>query len=461
MRKLAILALCALACAAPAQDFLPIAPGRLELPGYDSFFIFLAGGSKGALEYGASYPEVTGGMEPRAGLLERLQSKELPWILLDAGDSLATGPHARRVDETIIDLYNAMGCTAMLLAGNELGDKSPGELAALAARAGFPFLAANLERNDGGDIFWRDYISVERADLRIAVIGIVPEALPILPGQPFRVTPQAQAMERLFPRLSRTHDRIVVLTAQEPEEIGRVVARWPRVDVWLGLDRRSTRIEYAADHFILNIPPGGFDLKAAVLRYPEREGDIVVAQNNYPLLIQEFPHPPTHARVTQYYREAEMEGLLPTPEGPLAGYPTEREQVDGYIGNASCSACHPEASEQWQGTAHARAMQTLAARERDFVPECVACHVTGFGAPSGYSRATRSPQLASVGCETCHGPGARHAAAPTAANIRNDLSPENDRLCLACHAPDSDPAFRNRVLERFADIIHESSKLSP
>ena len=36
----------------------------------------------------------------------------------------------------------------------------------------------------------------------------------------------------------------------------------------------------------------------------------------------------------------------------------------------------------------------------------------GYGVPTGFSSAARTPRLAGVQCENCHGPAANHAANP-------------------------------------------------
>ena len=38
--------------------------------------------------------------------------------------------------------------------------------------------------------------------------------------------------------------------------------------------------------------------------------------------------------------------------------------------------------------------------------------MVGFGAPGGYSEAAPRKYLENVGCESCHGPGGGHLAAP-------------------------------------------------
>ncbi len=90
-----------------------------------------------------------------------------------------------------------------------------------------------------------------------------------------------------------------------------------------------------------------------------------------------------------------------------------------FIGSKACTDCHQDAFDVWEGTTHAHATETLTKVKppRQFDPECVSCHVTGwnpqefFPYVSGYEGLKTTPLLAGNGCENCHGPAAEHVAA--------------------------------------------------
>lgn len=75
---------------------------------------------------------------------------------------------------------------------------------------------------------------------------------------------------------------------------------------------------------------------------------------------------------------------------------------------------------------------------RAIAPGCLECHATGIRPVSGTQNGYRSPPFleGGVGCERCHGPGARHAASGKAADIVNpaSLAPgERESVCAQCH----------------------------
>ena len=75
---------------------------------------------------------------------------------------------------------------------------------------------------------------------------------------------------------------------------------------------------------------------------------------------------------------------------------------------------------------------------RAIAPGCLQCHATGVRAIPGTQNGFRSPPFleGGVGCERCHGPGARHAATGNARDIINPASlPAAQRasVCAQCH----------------------------
>lgn len=101
--------------------------------------------------------------------------------------------------------------------------------------------------------------------------------------------------------------------------------------------------------------------------------------------------------------------------GPMA----QAEDHD-YVGSRKCRKCHAKEYRSWQETAMTksfellkpgvRAEQKVAAgldAQKDYTKdaECLPCHTTGYGEKSGFVSIEKTPDLAGVGCETCHGPG--------------------------------------------------------
>jgi len=107
-----------------------------------------------------------------------------------------------------------------------------------------------------------------------------------------------------------------------------------------------------------------------------------------------------------------------------------------YVGSETCAACHANQTQQWNTTGHAQAFSSLIIKNQDYNPECVICHVTGFGYTGGFKRPDESLDRANVQCEMCHGAGAEHAAQPAAGYGRISAL-----ICINCHTSDRSPDF--------------------
>ncbi len=91
-----------------------------------------------------------------------------------------------------------------------------------------------------------------------------------------------------------------------------------------------------------------------------------------------------------------------------------------FVGSKSCKKCHLKEFKSWEQTKMAQAFETLkpgvdaeVKQELGLDPqadyttdaECVSCHVTGYGKTGGFTSEADTPELAGVGCESCHGAG--------------------------------------------------------
>ena len=98
---------------------------------------------------------------------------------------------------------------------------------------------------------------------------------------------------------------------------------------------------------------------------------------------------------------------------------TEAQEFE-YIGSKKCKKCHLKQYKSWEATSMATTYEKLKPGEAaeaktaagldpaaDYTTDatCVGCHVTGMGKPGGFVDIETTPELANVGCETCHGAG--------------------------------------------------------
>ncbi len=108
-----------------------------------------------------------------------------------------------------------------------------------------------------------------------------------------------------------------------------------------------------------------------------------------------------------------------------------------FVGSERCAPCHQEAYAVWKRSAHSRALTTLGREGHDQDPECLPCHIVGGAFRSGFQSLRRTPQLGSVGCESCHGSGAAHVRDP----VRFRLPKAGSQSCAQCHVSLNSPNF--------------------
>ena len=107
-----------------------------------------------------------------------------------------------------------------------------------------------------------------------------------------------------------------------------------------------------------------------------------------------------------------------------------------FVGASKCKKCHSKVFRQWKKTEHAQNFEILVMMGKETDPECVKCHSTAYGEPSGFKDIESTPNLAGTTCEACHGPGSEHIE-----NDRKDKEkaratisvPKNE--CTQCHNP--------------------------
>lgn len=104
-----------------------------------------------------------------------------------------------------------------------------------------------------------------------------------------------------------------------------------------------------------------------------------------------------------------------------------------YIGFSRCGACHAEQANSWYSSPHIDAFHALQQVGWHIEPECFECHTTGFGYAGGFLDRQRTPTLAGVTCEACHGPGDECEG--------RDRAAIEEATCRACHTSDTSPDF--------------------
>jgi hypothetical protein len=146
----------------------------------------------------------------------------------------------------------------------------------------------------------------------------------------------------------------------------------------------------------------------------------------------------------------------------LAGAAQAQDKAT-YVGSKGCM-CHNSASKgaiptSWAATKHASALTTLEKADEKVTaewaaklkvevkgpaaksPECLKCHVVGYGKGGYGADPANDVKFAGVGCEDCHGAASLHIKAATADKAKTMTPLPTEAACKVCHTAVTSPKF--------------------
>jgi hypothetical protein len=276
---------------------------------------------------------------------------------------------------------------------------------------------------------------------------------------------------------ARNCDYYVLLAHASPDEAKQIAQEIPLFNLVVcsgGSSQPSTELE--------EIP----DSKARLVRVSHKAMHVGVVglfdDAKMPIRYQavaldaQFKDSPEMLQVLADYQEelkaAGLEGLGLKPQP----HPSGRK----FVGSETCGECHTKAMAKWSTTPHAHATDSLvrppntrADIPRQFDPECLSCHVTGWDPQkyspleSGYLSLEETSHLQHNGCENCHGPGSAHVAAENGEGSEENRAKLRETMklpiaggvaenkCRECHDEDNSPDFSHKgFAEYWKEVEH-------
>jgi hypothetical protein len=379
-----------------------------------------------------------GGLARRATLVNVLRDAYPEAIFVDTGDFFSpnVGEQDRLKNRITAAAYGSFGYDAVNL-GEDDFNFGADFLAELAEKYNLPLISANIAADDG-EAFAPVYKIVERGGLCVGVVGFLDAdvaALKDFGGA--AVTPYKKPLSRAVEDLSAQVDVIICLAHVGSVDRARAfTGKCPKnIAVVIGGHRGglTPRAEEIKGRWMVYTRSRNRYVGMLKLTLDEKSR-VVAAQNEVlPVTKETALDEETQVFVDEYYaalRElVEAKKLLKPPEDvPPGGFL--------YVGSSRCGECHAAQTDQWKSTGHAAAYESLANAGREMDPECVACHVTGYGFRGGFLWTTDTPTSTGVGCEECHGPGEGHAQSPAL-----KTAPITEETCTRCHDAERSPAF--------------------
>ena len=421
----------------------------------------------------AGLDRMRGGLSRRQAMVESLRQKGWPLVLVDVGGlSQRFGPQAILKFRTSVEAMTAMGYEAIGLGTAEL--RLPvAELVTLVAEEGRPgrFVSANVGLFGLASQITPKKRIIEVAGVKLGVTSVLGKKEQRQINNPdVEMTDPEAALARLVPELRPACDLMILLAHADKEESVALARRFPAFDVVVSAGggpvppAEPERIE-GSNTLLIEV---GEKVKDAVVLGRFDDPQQPLRYQRVPLDSRFAPSARIKALMADYQdalRQLGLEGLGVRP------VPHRRKPLQGdFAGTEKCAACHETPHDAWKKSGHAKATRTLVALAppRQFDPECLACHTTGwhpqgiFPYQSGYLGPDRTPQLAAVGCESCHGPGGAHAAAEAGGDkalqhkLQQAMALTEARakreICAGCHDVNNSPDFEFEAY--WPDVAH-------
>jgi hypothetical protein len=377
---------------------------------------------------------MAGGLPARGGYLA---GQAGPYLLLDTG---CVGRGARAFERlraaATLRAMAELKYDAMNIGEHELW-LTQAELAELRA-IGVPFVSANAAFTHAPDLV-QPYVVTESTGRPVAVTGVVDDGYKQV-DTGFRIDPPAEAIARLLSTLPSNIQTVVLLADLREPDVRELARQFPELDVILfrgrGDSLKPTRVNrsiiasvygesrYIGDLTIMHDAATGWTATGQAVLLDERYADdshVVEAS-------------------IDWYKQETADRVFDLsenrPGSPLIR-PHQAGPGNGYVGSDACIQCHGQAHGIWSAQRHARAMDSLQRVGYDHSPECVVCHVVGYGAADGFLSMDATPGLGNVGCESCHGPG----EALLSGACRGIARRGSEEDCRQCHFGKHDPGF--------------------
>jgi len=407
-----------------------------------------------------------GGLRRRHTLLRQLRGKGWPVVALDNGGLIdrfgreSEIKFEKTVEALATSAPQGMGYAAIGFGGADL--KLPaGSITAVLA--GFetpesnPFVSANVGVLGFDDSLSRRFAVVKAGEVALGVTAVLGDSFrKQINNADISFLAADEGLREVYRELKAQRcDRLVLLAHAEPKESAKLAEQFPGFDVVVtagGADEPPHEPETLNGGKTLLIEVGHKGMYAVVLGFYDDENT-----------------PPRYQRVPidkRFADSPEMDQIMNAFQSQLKdegwqGLGLRRAAHHGgkFAGSQQCAECHKEEFKIWKHSPHARATETLtkAKPPRQYDPECVSCHVTGwnpreyFPYTSGFDSLKTTPDLAGNGCENCHGPAAAHVAAENdggdealRAKLRLSIADGKKAIvesCIQCHDQDNSIHF--------------------
>lgn len=397
-----------------------------------------------------------GSVTRRASYLSQMRGRGHNVALVDGGNTFFSDKHIRAKEhekkelieqsKVLVESMNRMGYHVQTLGHYDflMGLE---HLLALQKLAKFPFVCANLEKKDTGELLFPPTFEFEQGGVKVGVVGLMLSTVQPhyfqkrAPG--YHVTDHIAAAKKHVWQLRSRNDVVLVLSHNTVENNVKLAKEVKGIDfivdpflidghhkLWLEDDQ----LMHEEDTTLI----ARCDSQGARLGII----DLRVVSGGTPFVNRKKTQPVPAGRSSYEYRRVSIEPhLLEDPEIKLLVESFKKASKtfvdveslpplpnkDKYLKASTCQACHPVQYDFWAKTKHGTAFASLEETGDQYRQECIGCHVLGYG--QTFIAPEHAEPYKDVQCESCHGLNPDHPSNPAA----HKWPKIREQACLTCH----------------------------
>ena len=312
-------------------------------------------------------------------------------------------------------------------------------------------VSSNLVYADTKKPFAKIYVIKKMCGARVAFFGLIGNDVKIrtlLKERALEIKDPMATAKALVPELRKKADIVVLLSHIGLTEGQKLTLEVPGIDVMIFGHQPGLFREIAKTNGVINTRSGERGQYIPGIHLVVDDGKITSYDGDLTALDDKMPADDEMNRSVDAFNDEMNRRFSNAPDAAAAASQPQAVPLAGdhYLGEKKCRNCHEAEYQMYASQDHARAFATLTKNQRDGTPECLPCHVVGYGQPGGFASKQTTPDLVNVQCENCHGMGTKHSDKGDATVV---VGPE---VCLTCHTHEQNPNFDYE--EALKHIVH-------
>lgn len=312
-------------------------------------------------------------------------------------------------------------------------------------------ISSNLVYEDDHKPLAKPYAIRKVGNVRVAFFGLLGKELRLrqfASDRPLEILDPFQTARELVPELHKKADIVVLLSHLGLTEGQRLTLEVPGIDVMVFGHKVGLFREVTKTNGVINVRSGERGQYVPTIHLVVQDGKITGYDGEIVSLDDKVPADDAMRTEVDAFQD-ELNRRFANAAGSNAATQTAQTQAaitgNHYLGEKNCRRCHDAEYQKIQAHPHARAFDTLIKNQHETAPECIRCHVVGYGQSGGFVSRSATPDLIDVQCESCHGMGTRH---DEMASGKLMVGPG---VCAQCHTPEQSPDFKyDEALKKIA-----------